>query len=572
MGSQIFALDIEWFEETRGLHLTEIGLASPNNNNASGMSNKCFLVREHQSPDFKSKVAPTSKTGFVFGTSELISKVNVAAVLKRLLSGPDQSKTTVVLHNGDGDKAVLAMNGIILQSLPNIIIHDTGAMFQAIFSKEFRKYCKDESYRPKFEIAFKVVLIKPVVPCEISGAPSTALLYLARQKIQAKGQAPGSVTKNLNRITIADFRTALAEMAHRSIGNNSLGLFSLNAEYFASFELHNGYAQPQALVKVLVEEDPSLSQLSVFIGDTSKKIEQLVVNRGETLKLSLRLKTRYLGFFTRRIVPRKVNIDEDKQPAVLGEPPPRPSFENFKYQLPSYVAPNNIKKEFDAYEKSAKLPLDKKPQSIRNFLAEKLTSETFSRRFKTMVFFEEFQMLVDIRAYDQFDERLRTLVETVKALVLLDTTSKILVLAPSNTAVDLIIQRLSDRSIGGLPPTQMLRRYSKYDEKAGTYVIPSSQSDLKSYRVICSTLFTASALAGMGAFDPVISADRSRISSYFTHIFVDEAGHASETEFWTGVGKACSPHLKNLMAVDIVQEARLLFSKIAGEFATRKAD
>ncbi|KAG8756229.1 hypothetical protein FRC12_010636 [Ceratobasidium sp. 428] len=121
-----------------------------------------------------------------------------------------------------------------------------------------------------------------------------------------------------------------------------------------------------------------------------------------------------------------------------------------------------------------------------------------------------------------------TVVECISQL--LDTPSvRILACAPSNSASDLIAQRLIDtralgtnelfrlnaiwRSRNELP--EELQGYSRYSRH---FEVPDLE-ELNSYRVIVATCSSAALLYGHGV-DP----------GHFTHIFIDEAGQASEPE------------------------------------------
>jgi helicase MOV-10 len=106
---------------------------------------------------------------------------------------------------------------------------------------------------------------------------------------------------------------------------------------------------------------------------------------------------------------------------------------------------------------------------------------------------------------------------------------RILACAPSNSASDLIAQRLIDtrgldnhelfrlNAIGRPQITlpEQLAGYSLYD---GIFRAPSLDI-LNSYRVIVATCSSAALLYGFGV-DP----------GAFTHIFIDEVGQASEPE------------------------------------------
>jgi helicase MOV-10 len=119
------------------------------------------------------------------------------------------------------------------------------------------------------------------------------------------------------------------------------------------------------------------------------------------------------------------------------------------------------------------------------------------------------------------------LVESIRQVVDMQQGSRVLVCAPSNTATDLIATRLIDRysprelvrlnapSRSYEAPPVPLRRYSPADGK--TFKAPSGD-ELKKFRIVVCTCYYASIPRALGVKD------------HFTHIFVDEAGHASEPE------------------------------------------
>lgn len=122
-----------------------------------------------------------------------------------------------------------------------------------------------------------------------------------------------------------------------------------------------------------------------------------------------------------------------------------------------------------------------------------------------------------------------TLVEAIKQICTLIPSSRILITAPSNSASDLLAERLLDHVM----PSQMLRLYSssvhpekisKKLKKCCNFLDGESErhytaSELKKYRIIVVTLVTSSKLVSAGL--PV---------NHFTHVIVDEAGHALEPE------------------------------------------
>ncbi|KAJ3190833.1 hypothetical protein HK101_008328 [Irineochytrium annulatum] len=115
----------------------------------------------------------------------------------------------------------------------------------------------------------------------------------------------------------------------------------------------------------------------------------------------------------------------------------------------------------------------------------------------------------------------------------------ILVMAPSNLATDQLIERLRD---AGFPPSEMfrlnsyqrpidsvseaVREYSRLGRLAGRaqfFSLPNAR-EIMGYSVVVTTCISAGLLYSMGI-----------PKGHFSHIFVDEAGQATEPEFWIGV-------------------------------------
>ena len=122
-----------------------------------------------------------------------------------------------------------------------------------------------------------------------------------------------------------------------------------------------------------------------------------------------------------------------------------------------------------------------------------------------------------------------TIVEAMNQILLEDSTARILACAPSNSAADLLAERLKER----LRPSELFRlnapsrskealpkvliEYSRSNEN-GTFSVPPL-TELNKYRVVVSTCISASVPYGLGMR-----------RGHFTHIFIDEAGQASEPE------------------------------------------
>ncbi|XP_061487973.1 helicase MOV-10 isoform X2 [Rhineura floridana] len=123
-----------------------------------------------------------------------------------------------------------------------------------------------------------------------------------------------------------------------------------------------------------------------------------------------------------------------------------------------------------------------------------------------------------------------TMVEAIKQVLHCVEGSHVLACAPSNSASDLLCQLLmkhvekrniyrmnaSSRDYCMIP--EDIKDVCNWDKKQNSPLFPSKEK-LKSYRVIITTLVTAGRL---------VSADFP--PGHFTHVFIDESGHAVETE------------------------------------------
>ncbi|CAH1784099.1 unnamed protein product [Owenia fusiformis] len=123
-----------------------------------------------------------------------------------------------------------------------------------------------------------------------------------------------------------------------------------------------------------------------------------------------------------------------------------------------------------------------------------------------------------------------TIVEAMKQIVQCYPNTHILACAPSNSAADLITERLLEhlsktqvfrmnafsRSWASIP--QKIRSCCNYDKYEDQFFFPE-KDELMKYRVVVCTLVTAGRLASAN-FPP----------GHFSHVFIDEAGHAIEPE------------------------------------------
>ncbi|XP_015197664.2 putative helicase mov-10-B.1 [Lepisosteus oculatus] len=157
-----------------------------------------------------------------------------------------------------------------------------------------------------------------------------------------------------------------------------------------------------------------------------------------------------------------------------------------------------------------------------------------------------------------------TIVEAIKQVHRLDPSSHVLACAPSNSASDLLCQRLirhidhhqvyrmyaSSRDPNSLPID--LLNCCNWNPTRDCYVNPSKE-ELMKFRIIVTTVVTAGWLVS-GGIPP----------GHFTHLFVDEAGHAVEPECIIGMAGLLDGHRGQLvLAGDPKQLGPILRSPLA---------
>ncbi|NXO67527.1 SDE3 helicase, partial [Phainopepla nitens] len=134
-----------------------------------------------------------------------------------------------------------------------------------------------------------------------------------------------------------------------------------------------------------------------------------------------------------------------------------------------------------------------------------------------------------------------TMVEAIKQVWTCFKNARILACAPSNSAADLLCQCLikdiapqnvyrliaSSRSYREVPTD--IRPCCNWDDEQSSYVYPSKES-LRRYRIIITTLVTAGRLVSAN-FSP----------GFFSHVFIDECGHAVEPESVVAIAGLLAP-------------------------------
>uniref|UniRef100_A0A3P9P524 RNA helicase n=1 Tax=Poecilia reticulata TaxID=8081 RepID=A0A3P9P524_POERE len=134
-----------------------------------------------------------------------------------------------------------------------------------------------------------------------------------------------------------------------------------------------------------------------------------------------------------------------------------------------------------------------------------------------------------------------TMVEAINQVIKADPSARILACAPSNSACDLLCERLkphmstfelyrmyaSSRDPNSVPKD--LRKYCNWDEKQDCFVFPEKEI-LMQYKVMVTTLFTAGVPVG-----------------HFSYVFVDEAGQAEEPQCIIAVAGLLCPEKGQLV-------------------------
>ncbi|XP_061113551.1 putative helicase mov-10-B.2 [Conger conger] len=158
-----------------------------------------------------------------------------------------------------------------------------------------------------------------------------------------------------------------------------------------------------------------------------------------------------------------------------------------------------------------------------------------------------------------------TVVESIKQVHKANPSAHILACAPSNSAADLLCERTLQN---GVDPHHVYRLYASsrdrqhvpdsladccnWDDDQKSFVFPSKER-LMEYKILVSTVVTAGRLVSGGL-----------PRSHFSHIFVDEAGHAVEPECVIGLSGLLSAETGQLvLAGDPQQLGPILRSPLA---------
>jgi helicase MOV-10 len=154
-----------------------------------------------------------------------------------------------------------------------------------------------------------------------------------------------------------------------------------------------------------------------------------------------------------------------------------------------------------------------------------------------------------------------TIIEGIRQLLRQKPLAKILACAPSNSAADLIAEKL----VGTLSPDELFRFYapSRPEEATsnrlgnytyrvqGTHTVPP-MSDMIEFKVIVSTCVSASVFHGIGM-------ERG----HFGYIFIDEAGQATEPEVMIPVKTMADSATRVILSGDHKQLGPIIRSNVA---------
>ncbi|KAI0093451.1 P-loop containing nucleoside triphosphate hydrolase protein [Irpex rosettiformis] len=157
-----------------------------------------------------------------------------------------------------------------------------------------------------------------------------------------------------------------------------------------------------------------------------------------------------------------------------------------------------------------------------------------------------------------------TIVEAIRQLIQTKPTTRILACAPSNSAADLIAERLSDlgklkvfrlnahsRGVNNVPRPILALSQTTKDGGFDRFVVPPTE-DLMKFRVIVCTCLSASLPHGVGF-----------PRGHFSHIFTDEAGQATEPEVMISVKTMADPKTNVVLSGDSKQLGPIVRSPIA---------
>lgn len=168
-----------------------------------------------------------------------------------------------------------------------------------------------------------------------------------------------------------------------------------------------------------------------------------------------------------------------------------------------------------------------------------------------------------------------TIIEAILQLYTTRKNAKILVCAPSNSAADHILEKLLGEKAVKVQNREILRlnaltrsledvkpeyiKFCFYDVAERVFKCPSLM-ELRRYKIIISTYASSSLLNAEGIR-----------RGHFSHIFLDEAGQASEPETMVPLSNLCSRKTAVVLAGDPMQLGPVIYSKDAEIYGLGKS-
>ncbi|KIO21468.1 hypothetical protein M407DRAFT_44382, partial [Tulasnella calospora MUT 4182] len=154
-----------------------------------------------------------------------------------------------------------------------------------------------------------------------------------------------------------------------------------------------------------------------------------------------------------------------------------------------------------------------------------------------------------------------TVVEAIRQVLKKDPHARILACAPSNSAADLIAQRLTDLGKEKLFRMNAPSRFSNrlpdqlrdfvYKDRDGYFSVKGAEH-IKKFSVVVSTCLSASIPYGVGVE-----------IGHFSHIFIDEAGQAMEPEIMVPIKTIANDHTTIVLSGDPKQLGPIIRSSVA---------
>ncbi|KAJ8087535.1 hypothetical protein PM082_006366 [Marasmius tenuissimus] len=163
-----------------------------------------------------------------------------------------------------------------------------------------------------------------------------------------------------------------------------------------------------------------------------------------------------------------------------------------------------------------------------------------------------------------------TLVESIRQILARDPRSRIVACAPSNSAADLLATQLSvlgatvvlrlnslTRPYKDLP--KALQKFSIINDNE-VFAMPPSVEFIKGFRVVVATCLSAGVPAALGV-EP----------GFFTHIFVDECGQATEPAVMVPLKSLVGDKTNIIVAGDNKQLGPIVHSALAARFGLKES-